>query len=185
MVNYCLTCGLKLSNGIKKSKIPVEELSRQEEKFIRESNAIEREYSESAFEDACEAYKWAKENMNSIIDVKYILKIHEILMKRLNKRIAGKIRDVDVYVGDKKMMSPEDLRFALRDWCISCYHNAEDVKQLHIWFEEIHPFQDGNGRTGRILMNIQRLKIGLPILVIHEGEDQQKYYQWFKENKNG
>jgi hypothetical protein len=56
------------------------------------------------------------------------------------------------------------------------------IKQWHINFEGIHPFEDGNGRIGRILMNLQRLSVGLPILIIHEGEEQFEYYKWFKKN---
>jgi len=37
----------------------------------------------------------------------------------------------------------------------------------------------GNGRVGRILYNIHRLLLGLPIHVIHEGKEQKEYYTWF------
>lgn len=53
------------------------------------------------------------------------------------------------------------------------------MKNHHVEYEIIHPFVDGNGRTGRMFMNWERLKGGLPILVIHEGEEQQEYYKWF------
>ena len=56
------------------------------------------------------------------------------------------------------------------------------IKRWHIQFEHIHPFEDGNGRTGRILMNLQLRKRGLPIMVIHEGKEQSEYYKWFKES---
>ena len=56
----------------------------------------------------------------------------------------------------------------------------EKIKQLaegHICFERIHPFRDGNGRTGRMLLNQQLLNAGLlPILVT----DQSKYRQAFR-----
>ena len=58
--------------------------------------------------------------------------------------------------------------------------DEETIEQDHIWFEKIHPFEDGNGRTGRILMNIQRLNAGLPLLIIHEGKEQMEYYKWFQ-----
>jgi len=53
-------------------------------------------------------------------------------------------------------------------------------EEFYIEFEEIHPFEDGNGRTGRILMNLQRIKLGLSLLIIHEGKEQMEYYKWFK-----
>jgi len=49
---------------------------------------------------------------------------------------------------------------------------------MHINFEGIHPFADGNGRMGRILLNWQLQKMNLPILIIKE-EDRFDYYKWF------
>jgi Fic family protein len=46
-------------------------------------------------------------------------------------------------------------------------------------FERIHPFRDGNGRVGRIIMNAQRLQAGLPILIIPASE-RRLYYEWFR-----
>jgi Fic family protein len=59
--------------------------------------------------------------------------------------------------------------------------NSKDQvsKVLHVQYEKIHPFVDGNGRTGRIFMNWWRINNGLPILVIHEGKEQWEYYKWF------
>ncbi len=54
-----------------------------------------------------------------------------------------------------------------------------DWKELHVMYERIHPFLDGNGRTGRIFMNWTRVKrCKLPVLVIKE-EERQEYYKWF------
>lgn len=56
------------------------------------------------------------------------------------------------------------------------------IKEQHIRFEKIHPFIDGNGRVGRMLMNWQRVKIGLDIVIVWE-DNKQEYYQWFKEGQ--
>jgi fido (protein-threonine AMPylation protein) len=78
-------------------------------------------------------------------------------MRNLDKNIAGKIREVPVYIGgEERNQSKEDILISLNDWLKGCYHTEEDIRQLHIWFEKIHPFVDGNGRVGRILLNIQR-----------------------------
>ena len=55
-------------------------------------------------------------------------------------------------------------------------------KKDRIWFEKNHPFEDGNGRTGRILLNWQRLQYGLPLLII-ESYKKEEYYKWFDNNK--
>lgn len=41
-------------------------------------------------------------------------------------------------------------------------HIVEKVALFHLRFEGIHPFTDGNGRTGRLLMNLQLIKAGYP-----------------------
>lgn len=52
-------------------------------------------------------------------------------------------------------------------------------KQAHIRFEKIHPFCDGNGRTGRMLMWWQQIKIGEePLLLV--AKDKEEYYKWFR-----
>ena len=163
------------------------------EMFLRNSNYIEREYSENAFDSSMNAWAFAFENRN-FVDIKYILKIHKILMKNLNKDIAGKIRKCSVCIGDRfcPYISEDLIKQELKDWCkrydfidikkkgMSNVDLEKIIKMHHIQFELLHPFQDGNGRVGRILMNIERIKVGLPILIIHEGIEQSSYYKWFQ-----
>jgi fido (protein-threonine AMPylation protein) len=174
------------------------------DEFIYESNKIEREYSQKAFEDAKQAWVTGVLNFKKDFSIDLICGIHRRLMKRLNPKIAGNIRDIPVYVGNSKgyreCMKPELIRGELQKlvdkWSnrdnylkkagahsgkLDLKRKEEFVKQWHVEFEHTHPFEDGNGRTGRILMNLQRLTLGLPLLIIHEGEEQFEYYKWFKE----
>jgi len=175
-------------------------ISKKEIEFLRESNAIEREYSDEALEDAklawtmaCVTLKHDEKYLDGKIDMDLILGIHRRLMKRLNPRIAGKIRDCAVYIGgEKKDQSKKEIIIQLKElvelWKknkdLLKYKRKQDkelfIKRWHILFEFVHFACDGNGRTGRILMNLQRLYLGLPILIIHEGDEQQEYYKWFK-----
>ena len=157
-------------------------ITEKEIEFLKESNGIESEYSYEALEDAKQAWKFAKANKYNINKI-VIKRIHFELLKRLNPSIAGKIRGYDVWVGGRKGIGVNKIKGGLELLCdlkLHSINNENFIKQWHIQFEKIHPFGDGNGRTGRILMNIQRLRIGLPILIIHEGEEQMKYYKWFK-----
>jgi Fic family protein len=155
--------------------------------FIRESNAIENEYSEVAFNDALLAWGYGFEIMqrnNGRLRLKDILIMHGMLMKNLWTAIAGKWRDRPVTINGRlcpMFWIVEDL---MTEWVddFGNIHHAFDnmIKRAHIRFERIHPFVDGNGRIGRIVMNLQRVYNGLPLLIIHTGKEQEKYYEWFK-----
>lgn len=161
--------------------------------FLEHSNYIEKEKRDVALEDAKDAWNFAFQYRNNIT-LRYILSIHNHLMKRIRPDIAGKFRTYDVWIGKKlkKYTGRKDLLVKLTNFI----NNTLEVKSLpkfsnnqtyrekiakdaHIMFENIHPFSDGNGCVGRILYNIHRLKLGLPIHIIHEGKEQQQYYKWF------
>jgi len=148
--------------------------------FLVESNAIEEEFSKSAAVDAIRAWKYGvknKENMH----LEVVRGIHYQLMRKINLPISGKIRKVQVSVGKEICMQPEKIYDSLTRWC-AIYNSDKTwdyIKKRHIEFLKIHPFEDGNGRTGRILMNLQRINAGMEILVIHVGDEQSKYYKWF------
>lgn len=156
--------------------------------FLKQSNYIEGEKDPKALQDAMKAWRWAIQRQRKI-DVEYVLKIHEYLAKRVRPDIAGKIRHCEVSVGGRKGLVSGLIPAALLTWVeevgasISLFKDVRDrehaVKQLHVEFEKIHPFEDYNGRTGRILYNIHRLKIGLEIDIICASE-RVAYYQWFK-----
>lgn len=148
--------------------------------FINESNYIEREYNEEALEDSLEAWKYIKK-LNKI-DLNSVLETHRILMNRLNNRIAGKMRNCNVRVGYNICPDYTLVNGLLNEW-LRLHSNAkteEKIKLAHVVFESIHPFEDGNGRTGRLILNWQRIKNNLPLLIIHTGEEQYEYYKWFK-----
>lgn len=160
-------------------------LTLEEREFLQESNAIEGERSVVAFEDAVKAWQYALSLKE--INIDEILKIHKKLMRNLDPYIAGKIREFPVYIGgEKRDQSKDQIAAQLKDWCEKLWSEKteEGIKSAHVVFEKIHPFADGNGRTGRIIMNLQRVKAGLPLLIIHaETIEQSDYYKWFKEDE--
>lgn len=156
--------------------------------FLVQSNYIESEARELAHEDAMEAFEYAYE-YDKPWNVNFILKVHKLLMQRVRPDIAGKLRDCDVWIGGhrKIFVSESLLKEDLKKWIKKVENistgelGLEDfVKRCHIDFEQFHVFEDGNGRTGRILWQVQRLKLGLPIRIIYEDE-KMEYYRWFQQ----
>ncbi|ABW19461.1 Fic family protein [Alkaliphilus oremlandii] len=65
-------------------------------------------------------------------------------------------------------------------------HIIEKVALFHLKFEGVHPFIDGNGRTGRLILNLELMKEGYPPINI-KFQDRKKYYDCFSDYhlKNG
>lgn len=161
------------------------------EMFLRESNAIEGVYDEDSFEQAFIAWEFLIDKEELTVPV--ILHTHKILM--LNSGLMpdqkGYIRNIPVYIGGHEAWPVPQIRSALNAWLrevhvsIKVFKEENDPDHVslfqsdHVAFELIHPFVDGNGRIGRMLMNWSRVHAGLPLLVIKASE-RQAYYQWFK-----
>ena len=77
--------------------------------------------------------------------------------RRVNVRIAGALTNpVQPYLIEPKI---EELLNNYKVWS-ETMHIVERVANFHLQFESIHPFIDGNGRTGRLIMNLQLIKEG-------------------------
>jgi Fic family protein len=97
--------------------------------------------------------------------------------RRVNVRIAGALTNpVQPYLIEPKI---EELLNNYKVWS-ETMHIVERVAIFHLQFESIHPFIDGNGRTGRLIMNLQLIKEGLPAINI-KFADRRKYYDAFDE----
>lgn len=113
-------------------------------------------------------------------------------MRNLRPDIAGKLRNCDVWIGGQKktFVSKSVIKSELDQVCESINKSIADPEFFsdndkgcelhHVDFEHIHPFEDGNGRVGRILWQIQRIMLNLPIKIIHTGLEQMEYYKWFQ-----
>lgn len=95
--------------------------------------------------------------------------------RRLPVRIMGAAHEpVQPYLIVPKM---EEL---LRNYLASEEHIVTKLARFHIEFEGIHPFIDGNGRTGRLLVNLELMKAGYPPIDI-KFTDRIAYYNTFDE----
>lgn len=160
--------------------------------FLKESNAIEREYDADSLAQAIYAWEYIIEQEE--LTIQKILRTHKVLM--LNQNLLpdekGYFRKCGVWIGGRAGIHHLKIKDEMAHWLMNVMDvvnngkNESDIfkekicKQHHVEYEKIHPFVDGNGRTGRIFMNWERYQLGLPLLIIHEGEEQMDYYKWFK-----
>ena len=104
-----------------------------------------------------------------------IKQVHNLILRKIAPEEAGKYRQLDVEAAGTNYLYPAhyfvpQLMKDFIDWLNSeTAQNLHPVKYAtvaHYRFVSIHPFRDGNGRTGRLLMNLLLLRAGYPIIVI-------------------
>jgi Fic family protein len=112
-----------------------------------------------------------------------IKNIHRLILKGIDDENAGAYRKENVIISGAKHIPPEALHVPEQmEDLIRWYHNeaqnlhpVERAALLHVIFAKIHPFIDGNGRTARLLLNLELMKNGYPPLVI-ERDQRVEYY---------
>ena len=134
-----------------------------------------------------EAFDYVKQLVSENVEIseKVIKDIHYLVLadkkddrgvyRRIPVRIMGAAHEpVQPYLIIPKM---EEL---LEEYKNSKEDIVTKLARFHIEFEDIHPFIDGNGRTGRLLINLELMKAGYPPMDI-KFTDRLKYYEAFDE----
>ena len=132
-----------------------------------------------------EAFDYVRELVkeNAPLTERIIKQIHYLVLadkradrgvyRRVPVRIMGAHHDpVQPYLIEPKMQQ------LLLDYAASGDHIVTKLARFHIEFEDIHPFIDGNGRTGRLLVNLELMKAGYPPIDI-KFTDRAAYYNAF------
>lgn len=145
--------------------------------WIRESNLIEGVDDPKEDRRSYMAWLWFKKQP---LTLKTILRLQKKIMWvhldcRRDQR--GKWRRVNVRVGSRVCPDYAEIHWLMEKW-INKWADSPMIKETHVEFEKIHPFVDGNGRTGRMIMNWQRDQAGLEPLCIKASE-RWEYYRWF------
>ena len=172
------------TNAIEGSTIQEEEVS----EILKKPRAENKEEIETkGVSKAVEYIKKTKEDLS--LDL--LLKLHKLCFEG-SKSFAGKFREVNVVIRNSRGdilhsgVPKEHLKFALREFVDWYKKNKDKFAPLvlsaiiHNQFEEIHPFQDGNGRVGRLLLNFILIKNKYPPINILL-KDRQEYYRTLQE----
>jgi Fic family protein len=124
-------------------------------------------------------------NPNNIIDSSFIKDIHAIMFEDALKvapefvsKPIGAYRLDERYIKgvDVKLSAPNKISNDIENLLYRFKSNDMDLKDIaefHILFERIHPFADGNGRVGRLLMAYQAIQNNIvPPLIKNESRDE-------------
>ncbi len=122
---------------------------------------------------------------NASLTERTIRTVHSLVLiddaenKGIYRTVPVKISGA-VQIPPPPYLVPEQMEQLLVDYETSRQkkHIIETIAEFHLRFENIHPFINGNGRTGRLIMNFELIKAGLlPINI--KFTDRRKYYDCF------
>ena len=123
-------------------------------------------------------------NYKGKLNIEFIEQINLILTKNTGVVYGGRVRFFPVKIEgiDYKPPAPEQVKPLLKKMIAFYYENKRKIHPfvlaclIHAQFVEVHPFEDGNGRTGRALMNWVLIKAGYPKLFVPVAL-RAKYYE--------
>lgn len=172
------------SNAIENSTLTLEDTEK-----ILEGGELQRKVN---IREVFEAKNLARitenllEKSNRGLTVKLILDLHKTLLTNIDDDIAGRFRSGRewVRVGNHLGANPLFVNTLVQE-LVEDYNRDKNryfldkIAHFHAEFETIHPFGDGNGRLGRLLINLQLMNYGLPPIIIQNKSKNTGYYPLF------
>jgi Fic family protein len=174
------------SNAIENSTLSLEETEKILLQIDLDRYITEREIFEAKNLARVVVYI-EKKSKEKELTLEVILFLHKMLISNIRDNIAGRFRKNNEYVkvGNHIAPAPKEIVNLLEDMIFDYHGSAHEniakrIARLHLAFEHIHPFVDGNGRIGRIINNYLLIREGfVPINI--KFIERQKYYDAFKE----
>lgn len=177
------------SNAIENSTLTLEETEKILLQIDLDRFVSEREIFEAKNLARVVAYTETKAK-EAEISLPLMLFLHKMLIANIREDIAGRFRQDNewVRVGTHIGADPKNIERLLTDMLIEYHASASEhivkrIARLHLAFENIHPFCDGNGRIGRAINNYALIREGyVPINITFV--NRARYYDAFKEFEN-
>lgn len=127
------------------------------------------------------------------LSIQLTLLLHQMLLGNIDDGIAGRFRKEGEYVrvGTHIAPAPEHIELQMGNF-LSEYTSEHEIyftdkiAKFHLDFETLHPFNDGNGRIGRVIINYQLQRLGFPGIIIRDKEKHEYYqgFQKYRDDKN-
>lgn len=180
--------GVYNSNAIENSTLTLKET----EKILLEMEVSKNVSLREVFEakNLARVMEYIRGRSSEELSKETILLLHQMLIGNIDEGIAGKFRKKGEYVrvGSFIAPAPEHIKRMLEEALIEYSSNqtsyfVDKIAKFHLQFETIHPFNDGNGRIGRVIINYQLYRLGFPGIIIRDKE-KQIYYNSFKEYRD-
>ena len=165
-------------------------LSHEQTRFIFETNTIDVEGKVVKVDDIIETVNHFRcidmiiDQANKPITETFIKELHQILKQGTNDArfdwfAIGEYKKVPNIVGNMETTPPKEVPIQMKKLLVE-YQNKkdktlDDLLDFHVRFEQIHPFQDGNGRVGRLLLFKECLKYKIVPFIIN---DKRKLYYY-------
>lgn len=132
------------------------------------------------------AFDFILDNVYEPINKDFIKRLHFLVKQNCTDiENIGEFKKRQNFVGDIKTTPPHQVEQTLEK-LLKNYADKKDLESIidfHFYFEKIHPFEDGNGRVGRLLMFKECLKNNLIPFIIDE-EHRLFYYRGLREYEN-
>lgn len=172
-------------------------LSREQTRFIFETNTIGIEKQAVNVDDVVETANHFRcidlviDDANRTLSQAMIKRLHEILKSgtsdsRQDWFAVGEYKKLPNEVGGQETAAPEDvenrMRALLNAYNAKTRKTLHDLLDFHVQFESIHPFQDGNGRVGRLILFKECLKNDIVPFIITD-DLKMFYYRGIREWK--
>ncbi len=134
-----------------------------------------------------DAFNYIQELVSENVDLseKIIKEVHSLVLidrpqdRGVYRRIPVRILGAKVEPPQPYLVGPK-MDQLIRGYTDNKLHDIEKVARFHLDFEGIHPFIDGNGRTGRLVLNLELMKNAYPPISV-KFTDRKNYYECFHE----